>query len=202
MITSRSATSSFGIVAIATAVRSRPHRIIAPGLLEELWRKTAVPLLIVNPQHTSLNGAQPHAPDTIVVPCMRGTDDAALSIASAIAGASRSRVKIVSSKSSSTGEIEDKLINMFTSDEVAIEILQGGRNVIGEAHALQADNPGSWIVVGSKMRSGIRRSILGSSADMIARESQGPVVVVPDPKVTERRRRSASEATRNLASAP
>ncbi|MEE8046138.1 MAG: universal stress protein, partial [Dehalococcoidia bacterium] len=174
MITSRSATSSFGIVAIATAVRSRPHRIIAPGLLDELWRKTAVPLLIVNPQHTSLNGAQPRAPDTIVVPCMRGTDDAALSIASAIAGASRSRVKIVSSKSSSTGEIEDKLINIFTSDEVAIEILHGGRNVIGEAHALQADNPGSWIVVGSKMRSGIRRSILGSSADMIARESQGP----------------------------
>jgi nucleotide-binding universal stress UspA family protein len=199
MITSRSATSSFGIVAVATVARSRPFRIVAPGLFDNLWRKTAVPLLIVNPQHTSLNGTEPQAPESIIVPCIRGTDDAALSIASAIAGASRSKVKIVLSKSSSTGEIEDKLINMFSSDEVAIEILHGGKNLDRQVRALQAESPGSWIVVGSKMRSGIRRSVLGSTADMLAREATGPVVVVPNPDVMQKRYRSAREATHNLA---
>ncbi len=200
MITSRSATSSFGIVAVATVVRSRPHRIVAPGLIDDLWRKTVVPLLIVNPQHTSLNGTEPQAPETVIVPCLRGVDDAALSTASAIAGASRSKAKIVLSKSSSTGDIEDNLINIFSSDEVEIEILQGGNNLLGQVHALQAESAGSWIVVGSKMRSGLRRSILGSTADMVARKATGPVVVVPDPTVMQKRNRSTREATRKLAS--
>ena len=49
MISSRSATSSLGLVAIATAARSRPHRFFSHGLLDDLWRTTSVPLLIVNP---------------------------------------------------------------------------------------------------------------------------------------------------------
>ena len=200
MIASRSATSSFGIVAVATTARSRPHRFISRGLLEGLWRTTAVPLLIVNPLHASLNGVEPQPPKQLIVPCSNGTTDSALPIASTIAGASRSGVKIVLSKSSSTGEVEDELINMFSNDNVEIEIIHGERKTGRQVHELQADNPGSWIVVGSKMRSGIVRSTLGSTSDMLAREAIGPIVIAPDPKVMRRRKQSAHEATRALAS--
>jgi len=199
MIASRSATSSFGIVAVATTARSRPHRFVSRGLLEGLWRSTAVPLLIVNLSHASLNGVQSNPPKQLIVPCSRGMADSALPIASAIAGASRSSVKIVLSKSNSTGEIEDELINMFSNDNIEIEIIHGERKMTRQVHGLQADNPGSWIVVGSKMRSGIARSILGSTSDMLTREAIGPIVVVPEPKVMRRRKESAHEATRNLA---
>lgn len=199
MIASRSATSSFGIVAVATTARSRPHRFVSAGLLEGLWRNTAVPLLIVNPLHASLNGVQPNPPKQLIVPCSRGTADPALPIASAIAGASRSAVKIVLSKSSSTGEIEDELINMFSNDNVEIEIIHGESKMARQVLELQTEHLGSWIVVGSKMRSGLARSILGSTSDMLARYAIGPIVVAPDPKVMRRRKQIAHEATRNLA---
>lgn len=200
MIASRSATSSFGMVAVATTARSRPHRFVSRGLLEGLWRTTAVPLLIVNPLHANLNSLQPIPPKELIVPCSRGAADSALPIASAIAGASRSTIKIVLSKSNSTGEIQDQLINMFSNDNVEIEIIHGENKMVRQVHDLQTDNQGSWIVTGSEMRSGIARSILGSTSDMLVREAIGPIVVVPDPKVMRLRKQSAHEATRNLAS--
>jgi nucleotide-binding universal stress UspA family protein len=199
MITSRSVTSSFGTVAIAASPRSRAHRFLSSGLFDNLWRTTAVPLLIVNPQQASLNGAEPRAPETIIVPYSRGKFDSALSAASAIAGASRSTVKIVLSKSTSTGEIEDELIKMFSADGIDIVIERGEKDAVRKVLALQADHPGSWVIAGSKMRSGMRRSILGSTADVLAREAVGPIMVVPDPKVMKQRRQSAHDATRDLA---
>jgi nucleotide-binding universal stress UspA family protein len=200
MITSRSATSSFGLVAVATATRARPYRFISPGLLENLWRTTAVPLLIINPLHGSLNGTQPHGPETLIVPCSRGIEDSALSFASAMAGASRASVKIVLSKSISTGDTEDQIINIFTNDGIKVDIVPGEKNMIEQVRQLQTDNPGSWSIVGSKMRSGILRSVLGSTADTLAREAVGPILVVPEPNVMRQRKRSAQEATRNMAS--
>ena len=199
MIASRSATSSFGIVAIATTARSRAHRLFSPGLLDNLWQTTSVPLLIVNPHHATLNGAPPQAPDTIIVPCTRGSADAALPIASAIAGASRSNVKIVLARETSSGEIEDELINTFAADGFEVEIEQGSKDIVKQVLGIQAENTGSWIVAGSKMRSGLRRTVLGSTADMIARDAVGPILVVPDSDTRRRRERSAHEATRNLA---
>jgi nucleotide-binding universal stress UspA family protein len=198
MITSRSATSSFGFVALATTARSRVHRFVSPGLLDELWKTTSVPLLIVNPRHTSLNDTEPKSPDVIIVPCNQGSSDSAIPIASALAGVSRSKVKIVLSKSSSTGDVEDQLLNMFSADDVPVEIEHGGNDLVRQVHGLQSENPGSWIVVGSKMRSGFRRSILGSTADMLARDAAGPIVVVPDPAVMRRRKQMAREVTRDL----
>jgi len=199
MITSRSATSSFGVVAIATTARSRAHRLFSPGLLDDLWRTTSVPLLIVNPHHATLNGAPPQAPKTIVVPCTRGAADSALPIASALAGASRSGVKIILAKSNSSGEVEDELINLFTADGLHVEIEQGKKDIVKQVLEIQADSAGSWIVAGSRMRAGIRRSVLGSVADMIARQAVGPILVVPDPNVMRQRKRSAHDATRDLA---
>lgn len=200
MIASRSATSSFGIVAIATTARSRAHRFFSPGLLDNLWKSTSVPLLIVNPHHATLNGAPPKAPNTIIVPITKGAADAALPIASAIAGASRSSVRIILARSTSTGEVEDELINTFAADGIEIEIEQGTKDLVRQVLDLQAKNSGSWIVAGSKMRSGLRRTVLGSTADMIAREAVGPIVVVPEPATMLRRERSAHDSTRNLAS--
>ncbi|MDG0868020.1 universal stress protein [Candidatus Lucifugimonas marina] len=199
MIASRSATSSFGVVAIATTARSRVHRFLSPGLLDHLWRTTSVPLLIVNPHHATLNGEPPQGPSTIIVACTQGSTDSALPIASAIAGASKSTVKIILAKEASSGESEDELINSFAADGLEVEIEQGSKDFVSQVLDIQSQHPGSWVVAGSKMRSGIRRTIFGSTADMIAREAVGPILVVPDSDVMRKRARSAHEATRNLA---
>ena len=117
-----------------------------------------------------------------------------------VAGASRSSVKIVLPKSISTDGTEDQIISMFANDGINVEIIPGEKNMIDQVRKLQTDNPGSWSIVGSKMRSGLLRSVFGSTADTLAREAVGPIVVVPDPSVMRQRKRSAQEATRNMAS--
>lgn len=199
MISSRSATSSFGMVAIAATLRSRPHRIFSPGLLDNLWRTTSVPLLIVNPHHATLNGTPPHPPKTIIVPSRLNATDSALPFASAIAGASKSTV-VVLTKSAASVELEGELIKKFTNDDVQIEIQHVSGNLSQQVLGVQSENNGSWIVSSSRMRSRIIRSVLGSFDDSIARDALGPVVIVPDAKVMRQRERAARELTRNLPS--
>ena len=159
MISSRSATSSFGMVAIAATARSRPHRFFSPGLLDHLWRTTSVPLLIVNPHHATLNGEPPQPPKTIIVPCTRSAVDSALPFASAIAGASRSTVRVVLTKSAASRELKDEFIDKFTNDEVHVETQHVADNLVQQVLGLQSENTGSWIISGSRMRSGLVRSI-------------------------------------------
>ena len=203
MITSRSATSSFGIVAVAAVPRSRSRRLFSPGLLDELWKTTAVPLLIVNPRNVSLNGAPPSAPKSLIVPFGRRTVDSVTSIASALAGAGRSVVKLVMpagrSDANSDAATEKEILDIFSDDGVVAEIERAKGDFVQHVHSLQSHNAGSWIVVGSKMRSGFSRSVLGSTADKLARDTTGPIVVVPDPRVMCRRMRLAHDATRDLA---
>ncbi len=199
MITSRSATSSFGIVAVVANPRSRTRRLFSPGLLDELWKMTAVPLLIVNPDHASLNGTPPHPPKSLIVPCGRSTTESAIPIASALAGASRSTLKLVLPGAVPEGEAENELLSEVASDGVDAEIEPAKGSLVEHVHALQIADPGSWIIVGSKMRSGISRSVFGSTADKLARDADGPIVVVPVPGVMRRRMRSAHDATRDIA---
>ena len=48
------------------------------------------------------------------------------------------------------------------------------------------------------MRSGLRRSILGSVADRLARDAVGPIVVVADSEVMEQRTHASHQTTRTL----
>ena len=199
MITSRATTSSFGIIAISTTARSRVHRLIKPGLLDQLWKTTAAPLLIVNPHHENLNSDARKTPKTLIIPRHHRSSDSVLPIASAMAGASRSSIKIVEKKSRTNSKNESEIFNYFSSRGINAEIVKVDGNFTRQIHKLQADDPGSWILVGSKMRSGIRRTILGSIADRLAREAVGPIVVVADSKVTKQRTNASHKATKALA---
>jgi len=198
MITSRATTSSFGIIAIATTARSRVHRLIKPGLLDQLWKTTASPLLIVNPHHENLNSDAQKAPKTLIIPLHHRSSESVLPIASAMAGASRSSVKIVEKKSRTNSKTESEIFNYFSSRGIDAEIVRVDGNFTRQIHKLQADDPGSWVLVGSKMRSGIRRSILGSVADRLARDAVGPIVVVADSKITKQRANASHKTTKAL----
>ena len=115
MITSRATTSSFGIIAIATTARSRVHRLVKPGLLDKLWKTTTAPLLIVNPHHKYLISDAPKAPKTLIIPRGHSSSDSVLPIASAVAGASRSSIKIIEKKSTPDKNKESEILNYFSN---------------------------------------------------------------------------------------
>ena len=198
MITSRATTSSFGIIAIAATARSKVHRLVSPGLLDKLWKTTTAPLLIVNPHCKDLISDAPKAPKTIIIPRGHRSSNSVLPIASAVAGASRSSIKIIEKKSKPHKKNESEILNYFSNKGIDAEIVRVGGNFTRQIHKIQADDPGSWILVGSKMRSGIRRSILGSMADRLARDAVGPIVVIADSKVIKQRTNASHKATKAL----
>ncbi len=199
MITSRATTSGFGMIAIATTARSKAHRLVSPGLLDKLWKTTTAPLLIINPHHKEFMTEPVKAPQTLIIPRNHRGSDSVLPIASAMAGASRSSIKIVEKKSKASRKDESEILNYFSTKGINAEIVQVDGNFTKKIHKIQADDPGSWILVGSRMRSGIRRSILGSISDKLARKAVGPVVVVADSKVIKQRTRASHKATKALA---
>ena len=198
MITSRATTSSFGIIAIAASARSRVHRLASPGLLDKLWKTTTAPLLIVNPHHKHSISDAPKAPKTLIIPRGHSSSDSVLPIASAVAGASRSSIKIIEKKSTPGKKNESEIINYFSKKGIDAEIVRVDGNFTHQIHKIQADDHGSWILIGSKMRSGFRRSILGSVADRLVRDAGGPIVVVADSKVIKQRTNASHKATKAL----
>tara|TARA_B100000676_G_scaffold309824_1_gene374540 strand:- start:4280 stop:5254 length:975 start_codon:yes stop_codon:yes gene_type:complete len=199
MITSRSSTSAFGLIATAITVRSRTHRFFSHGLLENLWRKTSAPLLIVNPNNTIPNNEPPNAPKSIIVPWRKDSDDFAMPIAIALAGASRSNIKIVIRKSTPPEQVKAKFVDAVVSDQMDIEIIEPEKNFTKSIASLQNSDPGAWIVTRSRMRSGIGRSVFGSMTDTLAREASGPIVVIPDPDVINKRKRQIRTTMRDIA---
>ncbi|GIT19849.1 MAG: hypothetical protein CM1200mP39_26550 [Dehalococcoidia bacterium] len=69
-----------------------------------------------------------------------------------MAGASRSKIKIVEKKSKPNRKDELEIFNYFSNMGIDAEIVRVDGNFTREIHKLQADDPGSWILIGSKMR--------------------------------------------------
>ena len=199
MITSRSVTSSSGIIAVGTTARSRYHRLFSTGLLDDLWKLSAVPLLIVNPNSEAAKEVLPQAPTKVIVPSGSGNIDSAISMANAIAGASRSEVTIALSGSSADEE-ESEQLNAFSRAGIKAEIARSDLKPTEHLHSIQAANPGSWIVIESKMRSGFVRSLFGSNGDKCVRDASGPVLVVPNQEVSHRKFLSTHDGIRNRPS--
>ena len=109
------------------------------------------------------------------------------------------RIATGRSRANSDVSAENKILDIFSNDGVVAEIERVPGSLANRVHSVQVANPGSWIVVGSKMRSGLSRSVFGSTADRLARDAAGPIIVVPDAKVMRQRMRSAHDATRDLA---
>ncbi|MDA1280321.1 MAG: universal stress protein [Chloroflexi bacterium] len=198
-ISSRSTASSYGIIAMASNPRTRTLRLLAPGLLEGLWKTTSVPLLIVNPNQVKLNGVTPHPPGSLIFPYRHAAIDSALPVISAIAGASRSSVTVVVSTSQANPENEQELLSILDEDGIYADIEHAEDDTVGHIQSLQSERPGSWIVASSKMRSGLYRSLFGSTADRLTRDATGPIMIVPDSKVKQRRLQDVKRATRELA---
>ncbi len=208
-ITTRAATGGFGLIVVASRPINRVRRRFRARLLDTLWRLTAVPLLVLDESRSHRNGTAPRQPHSFIIP-FDGTDTslAAVPVASALAGAAGGNVILLrcprrpdipalrrakfgqTTDSRSEDELERALAILEENQaDVVVDAATGYR--VETVAARQQAEPGSWVVTGSKMRSGVRRTLLGSIADHVVRAGSGPVVVVPSPSVAQRRSQAA-----------
>ena len=197
MIVTRAFTGGFGLTVIAGQPRRHVVRKLKPGVVDDVWRRSAEPLLLINRARVALDDPGPHEPESVLFVYRDSeTAMAALPLASALSAAFRSRLTLLIEKPESSNPGYNSAVADSAEEsaaelrefgcDVAIEQIAGGEISVARR---QIQERGSWVVAGSHLRTGFARLFRGSSGDNYLRLCRGPLVVVPDPRVAEKRSR-------------
>jgi nucleotide-binding universal stress UspA family protein len=204
LISYRAATGYFGVTFLAAHTLPRVVRGIQANVTTDLWKLTAGPLFLFNQAHIKLNGSPPPHPETIFIPVSDdATFQAALPVASTLSSALNSRLVLLLNtpamkESDSPASTETVTPQQNAAQVIADELVDQGchaevENVSGGVIAIarrQLEERGSWVIVGSHMRSGLSRLLRGNQGDNFLRQCRGPLIVVPDASVAKSRDKS------------
>ena len=200
MIAARAVTGDFGLIVLVARPQGRMARKFRSSILKDLWRVTSAPLFVVNETRIRLNGSNLAPPKTLFVPCPSNSSaEAAFPYLDVIAPPSETRVVFLRrrdddsepdenlQRDSLSGNAVDDAAELLRRRDVDAVVEDVDEDLDLAVAARQAEEPGSWIVMGSHMRHGIRRSVFGSMADRVVRIAPGPVMIVPTRRVARRR---------------
>ncbi len=190
LIGMRAVTGGFGLIVLAV---NPPGTVIkkarrTPAI--ELWEKTAVPVLIVDARRLYLNGSPPERPTRLLVP--RHAKDSgreSIDVAEAIASGTGASISLICSRPP-RGELPphiEREAARMRNDGIDAEAHLSYEPIMPLLDGLPAENPGSWIVITSRMRSWIARTLKGSVADQVVRHASAPVLAIPAQDVARRR---------------
>ena len=190
LISMRSVIGGFGLIVLAVNMQSRKRRRPIARLAVEVWKRTAVPVLLVDPAISPKNEPSVEQPGRILVPLHpRDRGREALDMAEAIASRSGAPVTIVCSRPprlETPRHIEAQVARMLELDLDA-DIHISSEAILPTLDRLQDEHQNSWIVIKSRMGSGFTRPISASGTDQVVRYARGPVLAIPDAAVASKR---------------
>jgi nucleotide-binding universal stress UspA family protein len=204
IVSSRAVTGGFGMTVVAGHPRTRVVRRIQPGVVDGLWKHTAVPLMLVNRARGLLNGAPATEPETLFVPLFgQKPTEAALPLVRLLAMSSGARVVLIDNGQKARRKLEAPpskachpspagIAQELSEAGCTVEIEQTLDGDIAVARR-QVQDRASWVIVGSYMRGGVARALRGSRGDHLVRHCRGPIVVVPTAEIAKQRGRKARE---------
>lgn len=206
LIASRASAGGYGLAVMVVHPHSPTKRRFSPGVLEQMWRYIATPMLFLHQERVGVGGDGVQEPSEFIVP-MGGdpSSSEAAPYAAALAGASGARVALLASlatKRRHQAEVRageggtggasplarmQEVASYMREDRIRVQVdTRSGipaRTVVGR----QNESPGSWVVMSSLMPAGVMRTVFGSTADGVLRFGRGPVLVLPVANVAKKR---------------
>ena len=190
LISMRAVVGGFGLIVLAVNPRGPARRKPKSTPAVELWKRTAVPVLLVNARRVSMIDPPPKQPERILVPLHpRDQGREALDMAEAIASRSGTPVTIVCSRpphGETPRHIEAQAGRMLDLG-IDADLHVSPQSIIPTLDRLQDENPGSWIVIRSKMGSGFSRPFKSGITDKVVRYARAPVLAIPSESIALRR---------------
>ncbi len=172
----------------------RLRRYFAKKMADELISVATVPVLMLNDSARKVNHFREMTPESIIVPVRNHSAmRASLPIVAAIASKCGARIELLAPGALSKHDRKRKLPELEMMEGWLVD--QGFDvgttlystdpcNAVVDAQQ-RSDRP--WVVVGSRMRQGITRSIFPSLADNVRREASCPVVLAPQREILPKR---------------
>ena len=205
MIAARSVAGGFGLIAMTTTARPPVLRLFRRGTLRALWPLAPVPLLVLGDNYVQSENVRTLRPERLTVP-LDGSRPAewGLLYARRIAQAAGLPVTLLRSvfrppflqpdgpepgpaAAGDAGRYLSEKAEDLRSRGIKVETRLSYRDPARAMASGQPDEPSHMVVMGSHMRCGWQRALLGSGADDVIRRSRGAVMVIP----TGRARRGA-----------
>ncbi len=202
MIASRARAVEAGLITLTSDVKMGWQRFTRDSVLLDLWHITPTPMLVIKEDLLNTSGVSVIEPHTFIVPFEKyRTASIVLPFLKSLINIRNTKVALVVGSNFSSNGSEDA-VNIAVSnlergnDMVTTHITKNPVNLVSE---LQDASPGSWVIVGSRLRPYLTRSVFGSFAHKIFRVARGPVIIVPDIRVMKRLERfhSRIEVFRN-----
>ena len=190
LIGMRAVIGGFGLIVLAVNPHGATRRKPKAALAVQLWKRTAVPVLLVNARVGSTNDAPPEQPERILVPLHpREQGREALDMAEAIASRSGAPVTIVCSRPP-RGETPwhiEAHANRMLELGLDVDIHTSSESIRPTLDRLQDEHRGSWIVIRSKMGSGFSTPFRTSVTDQVVRYARAPVLAIPEESIAKKR---------------
>ena len=174
MIISRTESNSIGVIAIATKLKSKIRRVFFNNLLNELFRKTNVPVLVINTDNIDVKILKPLPPKVIISQVNKSISDENINRIIAICVGSKAKLIFISKKNKkSENFLPSKLMNLVEKNEIEYEI----NYEINKINKLSDD---FWTISTLSKYSGINRIIHDSFSFETLKKSKTPTIILPN----------------------
>ena len=174
MIISRTESNSIGVIAIATKLKSKIRRVFFNNLLNELFRKTNVPVLVINTDNIDVKVLKPLPPKVIISQVNKSISDENINRIIAICVGSKAKLIFISKKNKkSENFLPSKLMNLVEKNEIEYEI----NYEINKINKLSDD---FWTISTLSKYSGINRIIHDSFSFETLKKSKTPTIILPN----------------------
>ena len=174
MIISRTESNSIGVIAIATKLKSKIRRVFFNNLLNELFRKTNVPVLVINTNNIDIKVLKPLPPKVIISQVNKSISDENINRIIAICVGSKAKLIFISKKNKkSENFLPSKLMDLVEKNEIEYEI----NYEINKINKLSDD---FWTISTLSKYSGINRIIHDSFSFETLKKSKTPTIILPN----------------------
>ena len=174
MIISRTESNSIGVIAIATKLKSKIRRVFFNNLLNELFRKTNVPVLVINTDDIDVKILKPLPPKVIISQVNKSISDENINRIIAICVGSKAKLIFISKKNKkSENFLPSKLMDLVEKNEIEYEI----NYEINKINKLSDD---FWTISTLSKYSGINRIIHDSFSFETLKKSKTPTIILPN----------------------
>ena len=183
------------VIAIATRRVSALARTVLGSVTDAIVKRSAIPVLVANPDILITFESSPDVPDTVIVP-LDGSELSEKSIPHAVSLAALAGARMLCIRSTTMAFASQSGDGASKERQNCLEYLEGFRDQAAEAGVkfeckvpsgtaagaiIEAakEESGGLIVMTTHGRTGFRRAVLGSVADQVIRAASAPVLVVP-----------------------
>ena len=152
--------------------------MFAPDILDQIYKKVAVPILVINGSNIQPKTQVPKQPNNLLIPLYNKLAITNINRIIALSIASKAKMLFIHKNNNSKFVTSDmtELLNVARSD---YEIITVNKNIVSQTLDLQKKNDDSWIISTTSIRTGFNRLLFSGFSNQILESSSCPLLILP-----------------------